>query len=256
MLTMKGIVISSANTNENDRMVTIITENLGVIDFLARGAQKITGSSNSSTQLFAYSEFCLNERKGRYFLESAKPINIFFGIREDIKKVALASYLAELVKYAVMALQPSGETMRLLLNTLHFLSEGTFSCAQLKSIFELRFACCVGHTPLLLGCKECHMYDDDYMFFIYKDGSLLCGGHYYIFYSAAGEEFYPLTVCISRTVLHAMRTICLTELERVFSFKITGESLETLSEVTEIYLLTQLDHRFKTLDFYKELKDL
>ncbi|MCI5751954.1 MAG: DNA repair protein RecO [Oscillospiraceae bacterium] len=255
MITTKGIVISSRNVNENDRNVTIITEQLGVIDIFARGAQKMTASSNSSTQLFAYSEFCFNERKGRYFLESAKPVSIFYGIRSDIVKVALASYFAELVRYAVMALQPSEETMRLLLNTLHFLSEGTFSCAQLKSIFELRFVCCVGHTPLLLGCRECHKYDDDFMFFVYKDGSLLCGGHYYIYYSAVGEEYYPVTARISRTVLHAMRTICLTDMKRVFSFKITGDSLDSLGEITETYLLTQLDHHFKTLDFYNEVKD-
>ncbi len=256
MITVNGIVISSREANENDRYVDIITDELGVISFAAKGARKNTSRGNASTQLFAYSSFSLNESKGRYYLDSAKPISIFYGIRKDLKKVALASYFAELTKYAVMALQPAGEIMRLLLNSLHFLSEGTFCCAQLKSVFELRFACCTGFTPLLLGCKECHMFTSDYMYFIYEDGSLMCRGHYNIFYSISGEEFYPVTSKISATVLHVMRLICLTEMEKIFSFRLKGESLEKLSEVTQCYLLRRLDHNFKTLEYYNELKDL
>lgn len=255
MITLKGLVINSRNINENDRYVTIVTEELGIVGFSAKGAQKNTGKSNSSTQLFAYASFCLNESRGRYFLESAKPINIFYGLRSDVKKVALASYLAELTKYAVMSLQPEKEVMRLILNTFYFLSEDKFSCSQLKAVFELRFACCVGHTPLLLGCRECHRYDDEKMYFIYRDGSLLCREHYTLLYPSGGGGIYPLTSAVSRSVLHALRTVCLTELERVFSFVISGETLCSLGELSEHYLLTQLDYRFDTLDFYNDLKD-
>ena len=54
----------------------------------------------------------------------------------DTKKYALACYFVEVAQYCVPAGQAARETMKLLLNSLHMLSEDLRSCAFLKSIFE------------------------------------------------------------------------------------------------------------------------
>lgn len=252
-ITVKGLVIASRDINENDRYITVVTEEMGVLNFPAKGARKNTSKSNSSVQLFAYSEFCLNENRGRYFLESAKPINIFYGIRSGVDKLALASYIAELIKYAVMFRQPEKEIMRLLLNTFYYLSEGRFSCSQLKAVFELRFACCSGYMPMLVGCKECFKYEDGEMLFVYNGGYLLCSEHYDETYL---EDDDPGAIEITPSVLHVVRTVCLSELKQVFGFKVSGKTLETVGKLSEKYLLTQFNCRFDTLDFYDQVKDI
>ena len=51
----------------------------------------------------------------------------------------------------------------------------------------------------------------------------------------------------------AMRYICLCEPKRLLSFEIGRESLLNLAQLTEAYLVTQLERGFATLDFYKTL---
>ncbi len=255
MLMIKGIVISSADVNENDRRISIVTKEKGVIQIFARGVRKNTSTSAAASQLFAYSDFSLNERNGSFFLESCKPINIFYGIRSSLEKVSLAAYFAELVKYAVMSMQPSDEILRLLLNSLYFLSEDKFDLMQLKSVFELRFACILGFTPKLVGCDECYLYSDDYMYFFYENGKILCENHYRKKFLGSGEEIPPLTVKISSAVLHIMRKVCLTDLKEVFSFRVKGKTLGKISEISETYLLMQIGHHFDTLEFYNSIKE-
>lgn len=55
-------------------------------------------------------------------------------------------------------------------------------------------------------------------------------------------------------VLRAMRHICYSEDEKLFSFTLGEQSMETLSDVTEKFLLAQTSKKFKTLDFYKVMK--
>ena len=58
---------------------------------------------------------------------------------------------------------------------------------------------------------------------------------------------------IIAAMLLAMRYIVWCEPKRLFSFTLEAESLKALSSVTEAYLMTQLEHSFYTLDFYKSL---
>jgi len=61
-------------------------------------------------------------------------------------------------------------------------------------------------------------------------------------------------VCIGPSVLHAIRHIVLTDFDRLFKFKLTGESMKLLSAISEKYLLAHLGRsRFRTLDFYNSL---
>ena len=54
-------------------------------------------------------------------------------------------------------------------------------------------------------------------------------------------------------MLTAMRYIAWCEPKRLFSFSLEPEALKSLSSLTEAYLMTQLEHSFYTLDFYKSL---
>ena len=50
-----------------------------------------------------------------------------------------------------------------------------------------------------------------------------------------------------------MRYIVFTELEKVFRFSLSSESLQILGRVTESYVLSTLERGFPTLDFYHSL---
>ena len=89
MIIQEGIVLRERLVGEHDKFLDVLTKNSGIIEITAKGAGKIGGKSRSSAQLFAYSKFCLNKKGDRYYLNSAEPIHIFYGLRDSLEKIAL-----------------------------------------------------------------------------------------------------------------------------------------------------------------------
>lgn len=249
LITLDGIVTAERKFGEYDKFIDILTAEYGTVEICVKGARKITGKNVSSTQLFSYSNFCFSERNDRYYLNSSEPIKIFYDLRLDIKNLSLGVYFAEISKYSVMAKQSAREIMRLLLNTLDFLSRGAKSREFLKSVFEMRFMSEIGHIPQLIGCRSCYVHESDEMYFLIDRGVLLCGGHF----EEGGYIESEYNVRVSRGALQALRFICLSDMSRLFNFKVTEETQKTLNSIAEKYLIYHMGKSFKSLEYYKNL---
>lgn len=139
--------------------------------------------------------------------------------------------------------QPAPELLRLLLNTLHLLCKGTKPLVQIKAVFELRALSISGYMPNILACANCGTYETPVMYFDVDGGCIYC-------------EHCPKAgaVAVPKTVMTAVRYICLTEPGRIFGFALSPEQMALLGRVTEQYTLRRLDRRFTTLEFYKSLQ--
>ena len=244
MITEEGIVLRERTVGEQDKFIDILTKTRGVLELRVRGARKITGKSGSSSQLFAYSRFCIDRKGDRLFLNSAEPIHIFYGLRDSLSKIALASYFAETLAYCVTPEKQSEDVARLTLNCLSFLETGKRPEALLKAIFELRLASELGFTPDIVACKVCGAFEPEELFFSLEDGSLVCSEH--------GESPAD-SVKMKTPTLRAIRHIVLADFDRLFNFRLSEEPLRVLSYAAESYFLRRLERGFRTLDFYKEL---
>ncbi len=249
LIQVKGFVLRERFSGNSDKFIDILTEKYGIIEIYVKGARKITGKNLAPTMLFSYSDFCLSKRKNMYYIDSAEPICSFYGIASDIDAFALTSYITEVLSYSALSLQDSAETMRLVLNTMHFLSNKTRDISLLKAVFELRFMAENGYLPELTGCKECGTYETDEMYFIVKSGTLYCSDCYI-------HSENRIAVKLNRTVLHTVRYIMLSDFEKIFSFTLKDSSLETVCKLSELYLCHQIDRHFKTLDFYKSVRNI
>ena len=123
MTTLEGIVLKERTVGEQDKFIDVLTKEKGLIEISVRGARKINGKSSSSTQLFAYSRFCYDMHKDKPNLNSAEPIHIFYGLRNSLTALSLASYFADVLRFSTVSLADSGNVLRLFLNTLHFLEK-------------------------------------------------------------------------------------------------------------------------------------
>lgn len=249
LITVMGLVIAERNYGESDKFIDILTAEYGVVELCAKGARKLGGKNNAATQLLSYAKFCFNRRGERYYLNSSEPVKVFYNIRLDMKKLALAEYFIEISKYCVTAEQSAKDAIRLLLNTLHFLSEGTRSCEFLKSVFEMRFLTEIGMMPQLIGCRDCYKYEADEMYFMAERSCLLCGEHF----EQRDFEENEYHILLTKPVLHALRFICLADMKRLFNFKLGEESQRLLNTVTEKYIITHISKLFNALDFYRKI---
>ena len=244
-LTTNGIVLSTQKTGD-DRILTMLTADFGVLTAYANGANRIRTRLNASTELLSYSSFVIFKSRGRSVVNSADSLHIFFKIREDIEKLALASYFAELVKELSPAKEKAKAQLSLFLNSLSFLESGKRDQRLLKSLMELRFLTLAGYMPSLVACRECACFEADEMWFSPLNGDLICGG-------CLKEEDKHTGVYISAGVLAAMRHIIYSPPEKLFSFSLSSEGLDMLAAVSERFFKVQLEKTLPTLEFYQSV---
>lgn len=238
-----GLIIKEHKTNGDDRLVTVLTRDYGVLRAFVRGAQKIKSRSQCGSQLFSYSNISIYRGKDAYVIDEIQPKEIFFDLRNDIGKLALAQYFCELQYELAPQESDAADFLKLTLNSLHFLSKDKRSFNQLKAIMELRTLCLAGYMPDLVACCECGKFEDDLMYFCVYDGHLYCND---CTADVPCEEI-PLGV------VSAMRYICYCESEKLFSFNLSEDNFALLADVCEKYLLAQTNRKYKTLDFYKSI---
>ena len=247
LISTDGIVLKTKALGSDDYVYTILTREKGVITAFARNRQRISRGMGSALELFTYSNFVLFQSKDRYSINSATSNKVFFGIRSDIEKVSLASYLSELlIELALEEGEDPTEYVRLFLNCLSMLESGKRSVHFIKPLFELRIMALAGYMPDLLGCTVCGESEGKSLCFLPGEGSLLCDscvGH------ATGQQMIQLTP----GELAAMRHIIYAPMEKLFSFALPEQALKRLSAITEQYIYAQLDKGFPTLEFYHTL---
>ena len=248
LTTLKGLVLRERSLGENDKFLDILTDGAGLLEVLARGVKKQNAKNASVSHSFCYAEYCLSESGGRYILNSAEPIRTFYGVSSDIEKFALANYFAEMTLYVATQERSNSEVLRLILNSLHFLTQNNREDLLLKSIFELRLLSEIGLIPNLIGCCECLKYTAPYMQFDLKGGRLYCENCF------GSRDLHDVEV-LDEKLLHYVRFIALTDMQKLFNLNVPKEYLPLISQITERYAEIQLDRHFLTLDFYKSLQN-
>ncbi|MBP0988420.1 MAG: DNA repair protein RecO [Oscillospiraceae bacterium] len=239
-LNLKGLVIRETAFQDADKIIDLLTED-GIRTVRARSARKPGSKYAAVTQLFSYGDFCLRCSGDRLFLDSAVSLNLFFGIRNDLDALALASYFSELIRNTVTN-QPQPQILRLYLLALHHLSEHSRPLPQVKSVFELRLMTELGMMPNLVCCQECMTYLPKHPVLRVRFADFVCRECREI----ADNHDIPAT----EAVLLAARHVVFTEFDRLFQFRLKGKSADLFAQYTEQYVLHRLGMHFPTLDFY------
>ncbi|MFV0411822.1 MAG: DNA repair protein RecO [Oscillospiraceae bacterium] len=243
-VTTKGLVLREVKTGEADRIISILTPEMGIISASARGSMRPKSKLFSATGLFCYSEFTLFEGRTMYRVDEAEALEIFFGLRENMDGVALAVYIAELLQILSPAGQEGETLLQLALNSLYLLSQKKLSPRQVKPVFELRALSESGFMPDLLACEACGKYQDRFFRFGPHHGTLLCG---------ECAEKKGRQANLDAPSLAAMRHIVLADARKVFSFELKENSLWLLCRAVEDFVLCHLDYPPKSLAFLKAM---
>lgn len=239
-----GLILKEQNIGEKDKLVTVLTRHNGLVRAFVRGAKSVNNRKNSSTGMFCFSKLCLYKTKESYIIDEAEPIELFFELRSDLEKLALAQYFGEIIMTLVQEDEPAEEYLRLILNSLHFLAKSKMPIEQVKAITELRLMCIAGYMPNLIACDRCGEYETNTMYFDVEDGLLYCEN------CMSNSMLFPLDIGL----IKALRHIAFSDFEKIYSFKMEENALPDLSYLTEKYLLSKLQRNFKTLEFYNSIK--
>lgn len=248
-LTLKGIIIRDKELGEKDKVIRIFTAERGIISAIVKRGQSIKSKKGSISQPLAYCIFSLYERKGGFIVDEIEIQELFWGIREDLESLALAQYFCELCMAWMPDENNSKNLLKLLLNTLYYLSEKKKSNKFLKAVFELRGCTLCGYMPDLVCCSRCGSFNSAGMLFLIRYGKLLCE-------KCASFHEKSMGIMLSAGVLSALRHIVYAEFVNLYKFVISPDSEECLSKVCERYIFEHIGTHFKSLEFYKNLTQL
>ncbi|MDR1410301.1 MAG: DNA repair protein RecO [Oscillospiraceae bacterium] len=265
-LDTKGLVLRALDAAENDRVLSILTPEFGVLSAFANGAKRLRSSQLAAAQVLCYGEFSLYRRRDTYTVDDARAISVFFGLRDDISALALAQYFCELAAVLAPAETEAGEFLALVIFALTCLEKQRRPQEILKPSVELRMLSLAGYAPDLARCRVCNgdeLYGD-YVRLHPLDGNFSCsdcsGLHtpksVQAEHSAPGNEIHSSGgETIGLGVLAAMRHIYGCPLNRLFSFMLSAPSLAVLGNICEEYLRLHVPRRWDTLEFYRQVAE-
>lgn len=242
-LTYKGIIIRQANYGDAHRMLWIFTENEGIIKAVRYGIRGKKTSNAAAFQLFSYGEFKLRPAQGEVMTAvSADIIEGFYPLSEDIKKLALVSYFADITHSALGEGNPDGNILSLFLNAVYAAAYRGKYLQKIKAVYELKLMCLAGFRPHLRGCGECGRYATH---FSTTKGMLVCYKHRGV------KDFRTVNELVS-----IMGYICRCEPKKMLTVDIEDEKmLEQLNRITEEYVSDMCEKEFDSLKYYYSLPD-
>lgn len=238
----KGLIIKSSDYGESSRMITVFTEDMGIISAGVFGAHSKKKGLGASSRIFTYGEFLLKESQGRLRAEEIAVKEGFFPLCEDIVKLAAAVYFADLAYAAVGTHNKDKGVLRLLLNTIYAMCYNDVDPDTAKTVYELRLAGEGGYLPVLDICAACSCEPDGELYFDIERGGILCH-----------NCRRPDSIKINSAVHLALKYILSADDKRIFAFKSDEKVTDLLSRISEKYISEHLERTFKSLDYYKKI---
>lgn len=245
-ITTKALVLRGVDYRESDKILTLFTQEQGKMTVSARGCRKKRSTIAAGCQLLAWSEMVLYDYQGRWSVKEAAVERLFQGVREDIVRLALGCYFAEMAELLAVEGEENAPLLSLTLNSLHALDKMPEKpLALVKAAFEWKAMALAGYEPLIDGCAVCGAVPPEEPRFNLREGVLHC---------ARCREQEGISMPLSLPALSALEHIIHGDPKRLFSFRLEDKPLVQLSDAAEAYLHTQLERGFSTLDYYKSLE--
>ncbi len=244
LIDTKMLVLRAVDYKESDRILTVLTPDLGRVTVKARGCRRKGSRLAAAAQLLTYSEAALFAYRDHYTLNEAEPLECFWGVRGGVEELALGSYFAESMEAVTGEGESEPALLSLILNSLYAMDRLKKPLPLVKGAYELKLMALAGYEPLLECCAVCGAPEPEEPRFNRYDGLLRCAKCA----QGAGDA-----LALSGPILAAMRHVVYGDPKRLFSFRLGEGDWRQFGRVCEGFLTAQLERGFRTLDFYHSL---
>ncbi len=241
-----ALVFHAIPYGESDQIVTLYTLEFGKVKGIAKGAKRSRKRFGARLETGAYVQatFFDKETSGLVRLSHCDLIRPFDGLREDIHKLAWASYFIELVNEMTAERIQDKPLFRLLIAFLNLINRGILK-EEVQRIFEIRFLSHLGYRPQLDHCTRCgKKLSGEKFSFSPREGGVLCPSC-----AAHLPGLVPVTMGTIKTLLLA-ETI---PLEKVGRITFSPQSLKESQVILSAFLQHYLGKELKSKKFLEQI---
>jgi DNA repair protein RecO (recombination protein O) len=147
-----GINLKTTPSGESDRLLTILTEEFGLIRAIAPGARKHKSSLGGRSGLFVVNNLLIVQGRSLDKVIQAESLESYPGLSLDLCKLTAGQYLAEIALSQAISDQPQTELVCLLREHLSRLERSPATLASLvHALFHL--LALAGITPQVQECS-------------------------------------------------------------------------------------------------------
>jgi len=114
----EGVVLKRNNFGEADKIVTVFSKHYGKVSLLAKGIRRMTSRKRGNLEVFNQVTFFAVKGKGMDIVTETELVQSFSDWRKDLKKVAVAYELCEMVDKLTVEGSEQEEVYELLVNYL------------------------------------------------------------------------------------------------------------------------------------------
>ncbi len=245
--TTEAIVLTRFDLGEADRVLTLITPELGKLRAVAKGVRRPTSRIGGSLEPFA--ELTIALARGRTF-EIVTQVSVghaWLRLRNSLESTATAWYLAELADRSLEEHHPSEPTYRLLHRAYELLDAG-MAPNRVARWYEMRLADESGVRPEVDRCVECDrlLEADERFRWVPPVGGVVCQRCPGPPYERTGSRLEGLKL------LKAYQRL---DIEAIAGLRIARSTETEVEAALRDFLRTALDRDPRSLPFLDEVRE-
>lgn len=242
LIRTNGLVIKEVQVSDTDKIITLITEDIGKVSVSARGARK-NGRSSYGTQILTYGQFILFRGRNSYILNGCDILASFYELANDLERFTYAAHMIEMASDASSDDQTTARVLNLLLHGLNALKKGR-EPLLISSAFSMKLMQICGYPPHVTSCASCHEKELETIYFSFSRCGFVCEKC-----ARADGDAAAVPIGTAKAILHVLCS----DQSGIFSFKLSSDNLEAFSNICNRYVADRFDKRYEKLDFLKEI---
>jgi DNA repair protein RecO (recombination protein O) len=238
----KAIVLKNRNLGEADRILLLLSEDSGKIEAVVKGARRQHSRFIGNTLPFNYLDLMLFTGKNLDQVSQAELIHPFTTLREDLVKMAYASFWVELTDGFIPESEGHGEVFRFLLAAFITL-ERSVNPDLLNLAFEARLLNYLGYQPQLDSCTQCES-SGEIVFFSPANGGVVCRRC-----APVQRDLIPVT----RKEIELLSGFGTTDIRQLECLDFTPANLQTIRRILRDFIEFRLDRPLKSQIFLDQV---
>lgn len=172
----EAFVLKTQDYRDTSVLGDFYTRDFGKVRGIVKGVRDARGRFGSTLEPFSLNEILFYKRKrgaDLHLVTQVDLVTLFPEVREDLDRLAYASYFTELLNELVEVEDPSPETFDLLKDALLFLGTGA-SPRRAARIFEVKLFSLLGLMPEISVCVACGTAGPEPAYFSVPHGGIRC----------------------------------------------------------------------------------
>ena len=171
---VKGVVLSSCDYKEKDKLVELFSLELGKITAVLKSCKSPNAKLKFAFQPFCFAEFSVIKNGKFYQVIDAKQIDSFFDLTLDLNTYYLSSLVLELTSISIDFEEQNPQLFLLLLNTLKHICYDNISAHLVTAKYSQDILSMLGYKVDYTKCVNCGTQYLGRLFLNLDTGAFVC----------------------------------------------------------------------------------